>query len=439
MKSIKKSIIKSVKSTLFLFIFFTLILQIAITYLYTNTKEFSIRALIRNISIAIAIYFVYKNKNAVYLLFPILLEVVLEFLKFYGLHIDKYIATKYQYNDYWRNINENNNIFSNFSEGIYDNILGFDTRDYSNENLKNIMKWCEKIYNDSIESKIKPDILIDINGKQHERVSLKKQSDEEKFKLICNTINLKPNMRVLEIGFGEGDLLKYIKNNYNINPVGVSISSEQVKLAKQNGFEAYTMDFWKMNKEELGTFDVIIQCGNIEYVRCTSDKNNIYEDFFQIINNILNKNGKYFITGIAFNEKFNDFYTYHDLIKSYCLWAGNDGCYPDTVNTYSKCAENVGFKTIYDENRTSDYNITSIIFMSYLQCMKNSCVNSISLYGVLDAIIKTIAAPYFLHTYMCYTPVRSVHNIPWNWQFIPQEKNGKMISPVELKYLCFQK
>ena len=73
MKSIKKSIIKSVKSTLFLFIFFTLILQIAITYLYTNTKEFSIRALIRNISIAIAIYFVYKNKNAVYLLFPILL------------------------------------------------------------------------------------------------------------------------------------------------------------------------------------------------------------------------------------------------------------------------------------------------------------------------------------------------------------------------------
>lgn len=39
-------------------------------------------------------------------------------------------------------------------------------------------------------------------------------------------------MRVLEIGFGEGDFMLYLREHYNINPIGVSISCEQVNLVK---------------------------------------------------------------------------------------------------------------------------------------------------------------------------------------------------------------
>ena len=33
--------------------------------------------------------------------------------------------------------------------------------------------------------------------------------------------------------------------------------------------------------------------------------------------------------------------------------------------------------------------------------MSGKCVNSISLTKTIDALIKTIAAPYYIHTYLC--------------------------------------
>lgn len=429
---------EKIYNILLLIIILTILLQLIVTYLYTNTKKFSVRALIRNLSITITIYFSYKYKNISLLFFPIIIEILLEYLKFNGYYIDKYIATEYQYNDYWRNMNKNAPQFSNFSEANYDKMLGLDTKLHNNENLKKILEWGEKTYNKSIKNDIKPDLLIDVNGNKHDREELKKESDDEKFKLICNKLNLNSNMRVLEIGFGETDFLQYLRNNYNINPVGVSISSEQVELAKGKGFEAYTMDFWNMNKKKLGMFDVIIQCGNVEYVMCTGDSEKKYYEYFEIINSLLIKNGKYFITCIHFNENFPE-YTLYDNINAYWLWSGNDGCYPSTTKTLINYAEKAGLKSVYQEERTNDYHIASIIFMSYLQCIKDKCINSYSLHGIFEALIKTIAGPYYLHTYICYTPSNSMYWLPWNWQFIPQEKNGVMISPVTLQYICFQK
>ena len=59
------------------------------------------------------------------------------------------------YNDYWRELNKKDTIFSNFSEGIYDSILGFNTKDHSSENNKLILDWSYKIYNNSINTNSK--------------------------------------------------------------------------------------------------------------------------------------------------------------------------------------------------------------------------------------------------------------------------------------------
>lgn len=417
-------------------ILFIIIIQLFITYFYTNTKEFSYRALIRNLSLGLGIYFTYFYKNPIFLLLPIITEIIIEYLKLKGFHMEKYIATKYQYNDYWREINKNDPIFSNFSEGNYDKLLGFDTTNHSQKNIENILIWSKKVYNDSIKNKTP--YLIDNNGKKHNGLTLKKITDNKKFELICNICKIKPNMRVLEIGFGEGDFMMYLREKYNINPIGVSISKEQVDLVKKRGFEAYTMNCWNMTKKELGTFDLILQCGNLEYIKCTGEPHEIYYEYSKKINSLLNNHGKYFITCIHFNNKYvrNSFY---DYFNCYFLWSGNDGCYPNGRNGFSKYAQRAGLKNIYQQERTMDYLITTIIFMSYLNCMKGKCVNSMSFKGLTEACIKTIAGPYYLHTYLCYTPTIYFNWLPWQWEFIPQKINNEYITPVTLEYICFQK
>ena len=421
---------------LFLLVLFTILFQLFVTYFFTNTKEFSNRALIRNLSIVISIYLVIFYKNILFLIIPFLVEILLEYAKLKGFHMEKYIATKYQYNDYWRNINVNDDIFSNFSEGNYDQILGFDTRDHSQENLIKILNWSKKTYNNSLISN--SPYLVDINGNYHNGDYLKKITDDAKFKLICDICKIKPNMRILEIGFGEGDFLMYIRDHYNISPVGVSISNEQVNLVKKRGFNAYCMNSWDMDANVLGKFDLILQCGNLEYIKCSGESNEVYTKFCNIINSLLKKDGKYFITCIHFNDKYRKFNLY-DNLNCYLLWSGNDGSYPYGKDGFTKYAEKAGLIKLYQEERTNDYFITTVIFMSYLQCMKGKCVNSITYISFLDALYKTIAAPYYIHTYLCYSPTKDFYNLPWQWEFIPQNINNNYISPVTLEYILMKK
>lgn len=77
--------------------------------------------------------------------------------------------------------------------------------------------------------------------------------------------------------------------------------------------------------------------------------------------------------------------------------------------------------------------------MSFFQCMQQKCLTSISTSGVLDSIIKTIADPYYIHTYLCYSPTKDFYWLPWQWEFIPQNINGKWMTPVTLQYILFQK
>ena len=423
-------------SGLLIIIILIILIQLFVTYLMTNTKEFSYRALIRNLSIGISIYLTIIYKNLLFLLIPFILEILLEYMKYKGYYIEKYIATKYQYNDYWREINKNNPLFSNLTEGNYDNILGFDTKDHSQDNLQRILDWSRKVYNDSLEYKMP--YLIDYNGKKHNGNELKKITDDAKFKLISTICKIKPGMRVLEIGFGEGDFMLYLREHYNISPIGVSISCEQVKLVKSRGFTAYCMNSWNMTEEVLGKYDLILQCGNLEYIACTGDSEEKYKDFSSIIYSLLKPNGKYFVTCIHFNEEFKS-YSLYDYISAYILWSGNDGHYPSGKNVFTKYANKAGLKKIYQENRSNDYFISTVIFMSYLQCMNNKCINSVTSYGLLDALLKTIAGPYYLHTYLCYSPTNNFDMLPFQWEFIPQKKDNKLVSPVTLEYILFEK
>lgn len=435
---------KFINKQLILLFFATLIIQLIVTYIFTKTKRFSIRALVRNLSITFSIYYSILFKNYFFLVVPILLEIIIEYFKYQGYDMDPYVATEYQYSDYWMDRSKKNPFISNFSEANFDGILGFNTTDHSSENNKKIYDWCKYSY---LESLNKPKaILYDMNNNiVPEPKILKKIVDDKKYELISKKCNIKPGMRILEIGFGNGDFMDYIYEHYKIRPIGVSISEQQVKYIKDRGFEAYHMNYWDMTPEKLGTFDVILQCGNLEYsLRSGENPEEIYTKYSNIINNLLKPNGFYFVTCCHMNEKYFHSKNWFDYpidyyLHIYFLWSGNDGWYPMSKNGFSKYANNVGLKTIYQEERTHDYYINMNLFFSYFQCYDGSCVTSFSLSSLFDALFKTIAGPYYIHTYLCYLSTNDYIWNPFTWEFAPENINGVWTPPVTLQYIMFEK
>jgi cyclopropane fatty-acyl-phospholipid synthase-like methyltransferase len=403
-----------------------LILQLIVTYGFTYTKLFSFRALIRNLSILIPIVY-----GVQYVWIPILLEGILETLKYKGYYIDKYIATTYSYNDYVRAMNIKYPILTNLTEGNYDGLLGFDMTDYSQENLKRIRDWCQKTYFQLLSNPSR--YIIDGKGEKHD-LSIKYKSENQKFDYICKKCEIKPGMKILEIGFGECDFLEYIRSKYGISPVGVSIASEQVKKATSLGFEAYCLDGWNIT-EEIGKFDLVLQCGNIEHFRLMGEPEEKYKDFCEIIKKVLVPKGKYFITCCHQNTEFD--WSVTDRVKAYILWAGNDGAYPLGPDGFTKYAKRSGFKLLYQEDRTFDYYVNEILLFSFLRCDKK-CHNVIDPFSLSRALLLTIAAPYFIHTYLCYQPSKDLPVAPFAWEFEPQLKSKGWEFPNTLQYILLQ-
>jgi len=421
---------KTKKPTYIIFVVvFLLILQTIITYGFTNTKQFSYRALIRNLSFVIPIVY-----GIQYIWIPILLEVAIEVFKYYGYHIDKYISTTYLYNDYLFEISKQYPILTNYSEGNYDGLIGFDTKDLSQENLKRVRDWGQKTYYECLNN---PSPYIkDIHGKNH-GIELKYETENRKFEYICKKCNIQKGMKILEIGFGECDFLKYIHKNYGIRPVGVSIAKEQVENARSLGFEAHCLNSWEITPE-IGTYDLVIQCGNLEYVLLFGESNEKYKDYCNIIKNVLNPAGKYFVTACHINDRHD--FSYIDLMKGYILWAGNDGLYPTGKDGYTKYAKQVGFNVLYQEDRTLDYYINELLYFSHLRCTK-TCHTVVEPWSLSKALFLTIAAPYYIHSYFCYQPSKYLPMVPFAWEFEPQYNSNtqKWDIPFTLQYILLQK
>lgn len=416
------------KSTLNIFciaIVLVLIVQIIITYGCTHTKIFSFRALIRNISILIPIVY-----GIQYLWIPILLEFVIEYLRITCCYFEKYIATTYLYNDFFSYVSKYP-LLTNYSEANYDGLLGIDMTDYSQENLKRVRDWGQKTYYETLKNP--SPYFTDVKGEKHD-TQIKYQSDKQKFEYICKQCNIQPGMKILEIGFGQSDFLIYIRDHYGISPVGVSIANEQVKKARELGFEAHCLSSWDIT-EEIGTFDLVLQCGNVEYVLLLGDSKEKYKDYCANLKRVLKPGGKYFITCCHMTKGYKR--SFSDLVKTYLLCAGNDGCYPNGKDGFTKYAEQVGFKVVYQEDRTFDYYVASILYFSFLRCMnkKDAVIDAMDL---SRALLLTIAAPYFIHSYFCYQPSEHLPLVPFGWEFEPQPQKENLNFPVTLEYILFQ-
>lgn len=92
------------------------------------------------------------------------------------------------------------------------------------------------------------------------------EAQEAKYDLICRKLNLKPGMKILDIGCGWGTFMRYAVLKYGVKAVGVTVSKEQADLGKVlcKGLpiEIRLQDYRDVDEK----FDCIASIGMIEHV-----------------------------------------------------------------------------------------------------------------------------------------------------------------------------
>lgn len=114
-------------------------------------------------------------------------------------------------------------------------------------------------------------------------------AQEAKLRQVCEKLDLKPGSRLLDIGCGWGALMKYAALNYGVSCVGVSVSEEQTKWARESFADLdcriEIVDYRDFEDEE--KFDYIT---SIEMIEAVGPKN--FKTYFKKVRSLLKDDGK---------------------------------------------------------------------------------------------------------------------------------------------------
>jgi len=123
------------------------------------------------------------------------------------------------------------------------------------------------------------------------------EAQRNKLHMICEKLQLKAGMKLLDIGCGWGGLAQYAAQEYGVSVVGVTISAEQQKMAQDRcrglDVEIRLQDYRDLNSK----FDRIVSVGMFEHV---GPKN--YNTYFEVAARNLKSNGLFLLHTIGSNE-----------------------------------------------------------------------------------------------------------------------------------------
>lgn len=126
------------------------------------------------------------------------------------------------------------------------------------------------------------------------------EAQEAKLDLVCRKLGLRPGMRVLDIGCGWGGAVQFAAERYGVEAVGITVSEEQVRLAREvcEGLpvEVRLQDYRELSEE----FDRIFSLGMFEHVGCRN-----YGSFMRIVRRCLKGDGLFLLQTIGGNRSVN--------------------------------------------------------------------------------------------------------------------------------------
>ena len=116
------------------------------------------------------------------------------------------------------------------------------------------------------------------------------QAQEDKKAHIAAKLHLKPGQRVLDIGCGWGGMALYLNRVADVDVLGVTLSEEQLKVARQRAEQAGVADRVKFELIDYrhlnGRFDRIVSVGMFEHVGAAH-----YEEFYAKCRELLTDDG----------------------------------------------------------------------------------------------------------------------------------------------------
>ncbi len=152
-----------------------------------------------------------------------------------------------------------------------------------------------------------PDRLYDLFLDSHKQYScayfLNKGDDletaqEAKKRHLAAKLLLEPGQRILDIGSGWGGLALYLAQEGGGKVTGLTLSNEQLKLARQSasasGMERVAKFHLRDYRQQTGTFDRIVSVGMFEHVGV-----NQYQQYFASIKRLLKDDGIFVLHSIG--------------------------------------------------------------------------------------------------------------------------------------------
>lgn len=116
------------------------------------------------------------------------------------------------------------------------------------------------------------------------------EAQVNKLRHIAAKLDLKPGHRVLDIGCGWGGMALYLARHFDVHVTGVTLSEEQLRLAKQRAVEqglSHKIDFQLIDYRNVqGTFDRITSIGMFEHVGIS-----YFQQYFSKIQSLLTEDG----------------------------------------------------------------------------------------------------------------------------------------------------
>lgn len=116
------------------------------------------------------------------------------------------------------------------------------------------------------------------------------QAQEDKKAHIAAKLALEPGQRVLDIGCGWGGMALYLHQKCGVDVLGITLSEEQLKVARERAEAAGVSDHVKFElidyRDVEGRFDRIVSVGMFEHVGTPH-----YSEFFRHCHNLLTDEG----------------------------------------------------------------------------------------------------------------------------------------------------
>ena len=122
------------------------------------------------------------------------------------------------------------------------------------------------------------------------------EAQENKLELICRKIDLKPGMRVLDIGCGWGGFARWAAEKYDARVLGLTVSREQATYAKEHSRGLDVAIELKDYRDLEGQFDRVVSIGMMEHVGAKN-----YRTYMQVLHRSLKPSGLCLVQTIGGN------------------------------------------------------------------------------------------------------------------------------------------